>query len=175
MHHSIARRFHGTDIPPTIAIAIWRQLIGASTQLESPLRIATLASADHHPWMAREYFGVNVAITTHTTLTELLESIAQNRCNIILLPAPISAPDAAALHAAGLKLFASLPATAQPLPNGAFPAIAFARITPEPSGDDTSYFLRDGVVETINGFVTTHQQALFLGAHPRPVPLEDLA
>ena len=176
MHRAIAHRFAGTDIHPAAALAIWRQLIGAATQLESPLHIATLDSDPHHAWLAREYFGVGMTIRSYSSIEMLLDSIAKKQSNLALVCQPMVDhiwPEAEQLSAAGFKLFASLPVTTQPLPNHASPALAFAAITPEPSGDDISYFLRDGRVELHNQFQTTHEHALFLGAHPRPVALSE--
>ena len=174
MHRAIAERFAGTDVQPAAALAIWRQLIGAATQLESPLHIATLDRNPHHAWLAREYFGVGVTINHYSSMDALLDSIVKKQSNIALVCQPLVAhiwPEAELLEKVGFKLFASLPVTTQPLPNHTVPALAFAAITPEPSGDDLSYFMRDGRVEILNQFQTTHEQAVFLGACPRPVAL----
>lgn len=172
MHRAIAKRFAGTDLPPAIALVIWRQFIAAATQLESPLSIASLAAASHHRWLAREYFGANVAVCEHDTLSALLHSAEANHCTIVLLPAPIGDcwPNAAALAAQGFMLFARLP-VAQQVPGGFAPALAFARLKPEPSGDDISYFLREEMVEIVPGFAEKRDGARFLGAHPRPILL----
>jgi chorismate mutase len=174
MHRAIADRFAGTDIQPAAALAIWRQLIGAATQLESPLSIATLDRDPHHPWLAREYFGVGVTIHSYSSIEALLDSVAKKQSNLALISQPLAAhiwPEAELLATIGFTLFASLPVTTQPLPNHANPALAFAAITPEPSGDDLSYFLRDGRVDVIDGFQSTSEDALFIGTYPRPVAL----
>lgn len=141
MHFAIAKRFAGTDIPPAAALAIWRQLIGAATQLESPLTSVFLAHEIHHAWLAREYFGVGVGLIPETSLADALETIEQGKGNILLLPAAEQGDwwvDAALFRSHGLAVFASLPVTDAPLPQDAS-ALALAKITPEPSGDDISY------------------------------------
>ena len=59
MHQAIARRFTGTGFPPLTALSIWRQLIGGSTQIESPL--AAVVIEPDHRFLAREYFGLQVS------------------------------------------------------------------------------------------------------------------
>lgn len=174
MHRTIAKRFEGTDIPPVVALAIWRQLIGASTQIESPLCIGTLATHPHHAWLAREYFGAQATVTTYPSLQGMLLGIAQSQTNIALLPPPPVASlsdwyEAEMLHKSGFMIFARLPVTTQPSPGGSPGALAFAGITPEPSGDDVSYFLRDRKIEMVDGFHVERKNAVFLGAHPSPI------
>lgn len=181
MHRAIAERFQGTDIAPGVALAIWRQLIGASTQMESPLCIATLATQPHHGWLAREYFGAGAKIIAQPSLQAMRMSIAQSQCNIAVLPPPTltstamesSWYEAEMLHQSGFMLFARLPVSTQPLPNESLGAFAFAAITPEASGDDVSYFLRDKKVEIVDGFHTARDRAVYLGSHPQPISVPE--
>lgn len=174
MHQALTKRFAGTDFPPLAALAIWRQLIGASTHLESPLNVAYLAAHADHGWLAREYFGVQVGQYAAATLADALAAIQSGRSNLLILPAPRDGDwwhDAKAIHDAGLSIFARLPVAEHNVPGHAQPAIALAAVTPEDSGDDVSYFLEDGKCVTVNGFETTRKHAIFLGAHPRPIAI----
>lgn len=174
MHRAIADRFNGTDMAPLAALSIWRQLIGASTHLESPLAVTHLAAFPEHGWLAREYFGFQVGLSPVASLTDAMARITENRSNILVLPMPSSSDwwaHAAALHAAGIFIFGALPLVNGNLPDGTMPGVALATVTPEPSGDDISYFVREGTLLTVEGFHTTQENAIFLGAHPRPIQL----
>ncbi len=140
MHEAITARFTGTDIPPIAALAIWRQMIGAATTLESPLSVVSLVHQPHHAWLAREYFGAGVGNHTEQSLVEMLDTVAQGTANIVLLPASGDWWRDAGLFAHhGLSIFATLPVSTLPLPQGATPALALAAVQPEPSGNDISY------------------------------------
>jgi chorismate mutase / prephenate dehydratase len=89
MHRSVIQRFSGSLFSVRAALLIWRQIIGASTALESPLKVAVL-SADHRP-RARNYFGANAQITLCASLSELAEKLADKTCTIALLPASLAA------------------------------------------------------------------------------------
>jgi chorismate mutase len=140
MHTRIARAFIGSIFSPKAAVALWRLLIGTSTNLESPLRIAFLASQPDYYWLAREYFGPAINLTSVAAPALVEES------NILLLPAPdISGAGwwrHPLLHKGQpLRIFARLPLAEEELPGEMPPAVALAAITPEPSGDDISYLL----------------------------------
>lgn len=142
MHEAIAKRFAGTDIPPIAALSIWRQLIGASTNLESPLTCVSLAQHPHHAWLAREYFGLGVGNRSDVMLADAIDTIQRGEANILLLPDAAGSDwwrDAALFASNGLRLFATLPVSTMPLPHGEVAAMALSQLSPEPSGNDTSY------------------------------------
>lgn len=144
MHEAIAARFTGTDIPPIAALAIWRQMIGAATSLESPLTCVSLAHQPHHAWLAREYFGAGVGNRTEASLADMLDTVKNGDANILLLPDAAGSDwwrDAALFATHNLAIFATLPVTTQPLPHGTAPALALAPVKTEPSGNDTSYLV----------------------------------
>lgn len=174
MHQAIAKRFTGTPFPPLAGLAIWRQLIGASTHLESPLNITTLDAHPEHLWMAREYFGVQVGTQIARTLVDALAHIRNGSSNIIILPCPTASEwwkGAEAMRVAGLQIFATLPVDGDNLPSGALPAVALAQLTPEPSGDDVSYHVIDGKLVVHSDFNADAGNGIFLGAHPRAIRL----
>lgn len=154
MHQRIAQAFRDSDFPASAALAIWRQIIGASTHVESPLKIA-VTSADHAA-MAREYFGVSAEVLPFSSLADALASKERT----ILLATRADLPVVRAV-APKLKIFGALPLQqAEPA------ALALAELTPEESDDDISYYLRDGRIDTQDGFAPNEQ---WLGAHPRPI------
>lgn len=160
MHQRIAQRFAGSDFPVAAALAIWRHIIGASTHVESQLKIATTSAAQAA--MAREYFGVTAEISTLPALQDALGAITAKRCTILFA----DASDLPVIRAVApkLKIFAAVPL----VPGDTPITLALADITPEPSGDDISYYLENGQIVTRDGFEETPQ---WLGAHPRPIIL----
>ena len=175
MHQALAKRFEGTGFPPLMALAIWRQLIGGSTHVESPLNVTYLAQFPEHQFLAREYFGVQISARKTETLVEACAECAVGKSNILILPTPRESDwwrNGAQLVQHGLFIFASLPVTEENFPHDATRAVALAPVTPENSGDDISYFLTTtGELAIIDGFTTNHDASLFLGAHPRPIRL----
>lgn len=173
MHKMIEKRFTGASFPPLAALAIWRQLIGASTHLESPLNISYLSTHPEHLWLGREYFGVQVGLQPSHTLVDGLAHLRNGSSNILLLPNP-SVSDwwkgAEALKAAGVFIFATLPVVAENLPSGMMSAVALAKLTPEDSGDDISYHVEKGELIVRPGFLPD-EPGVFLGAHPRAISL----
>jgi chorismate mutase len=170
MHRAIAARFKGSAFPPVAALAVWRQLIGASTQLESPIHVTTLAAHPEHEWMAREYFGVQATASTAANLDDALAQMKEGSSNILVLPDPAQSDwwkDAEKIRKAGLFVFAALPV----VKNGAG-AVALAQLKPEDSGEDVSYHVVDGKLHTHDGFVP-ETRGIFLGAHPKPLVLGD--
>lgn len=175
MHQAIAQRFAQSPFPVTMALAIWRQLIGGSTDIESRLKVCYAANRPEQAWLAREYFGVNVGLAAYETGAQALAQLARGESTILLMPADLTAPDwahAPALQAAGLRVFAALPVMDAPLPAGAQPALALAALSPEDSGDDCSLFLHpDGRITPHHGFATELAGALYLGSYPHRITL----
>ncbi len=139
MHKRIANAFAKSIFPARAAVAIWRQLIGASTNFESPLNITFLASQPEHYWLAREYFGPLVNLTSVAGPALVEES------NVLLLPAPDESGanwwrNPPQHKGRPLYLFARLPLVVEELPGEMAPAVALAALSPEPSSDDISYF-----------------------------------
>lgn len=171
MHRAIQKRFAGTNVPVITALSIWRQLIGGSTHLESPL-IATVIDHDHR-FLAREYFGLQASVTLAQNLGDALERIKNNSSNLLILPSPDISDwwkNARMIQEAGLAIFASLPLVEGTLPAGVRPAVALAQLKPEPSGDDISYYVNAGQLEKFDGFIEG-RDGVFLGSHPRPISL----
>jgi chorismate mutase len=173
MHRWVAQRFAGTAASPRMTLAMWRQLIGGSTHIESPLNITYLSNYPEHRFLAREYFGVQVNSKKASTLLDAVDSIHRNESNIVVLPHPESASwwqNIGSYSGSGLRIFALLPVDTASLPTDCTPAVALAAITPENSGDDVSYFVTlDGGLEIVDGFHTQRDGAIFIGAHPRPI------
>ena len=171
MHRAILQRFTGSGFPPLTALSIWRQLIGGSTHVESPL-VATVIDPDHR-FLVREYFGLQAPVSIAQDFDEALERVKSGGANLLILPSPDISDwwkNARMLADAGLAIFASLPLVEGTLPAGVRPAVALAALTPEDSGDDVSYYVNGGKLEKFDGFIED-RDGIFLGAHPRPIAL----
>lgn len=186
MHRRITERFAGSDFPAPAALGVWRQIIGASTHLESPIRIAAASQA--LLWQGRDYFS-RMAVPCPTESAETaLEAVKQQTATIALLPPPT--PETLSFWASWraqhpeLYVFAALPVVLAPGESPA--AYAVAAVRPEASGDDVSLFalaasapLPQGAVVLASnaaqriiqcaGFITELAQAHYLGTLPRPL------
>lgn len=140
MHRRIHAAFKDSDFSPAAALLIWRQIIGSSTHLESPIVIAPAKGVER--WQAREYFGRAVTCLAPVSIREALAAVMGKNATIALLPAPTddSLVDWAALaEMKQLRVFAALPVV---LAEGESPACyAVAAVKNEPSGDDMSLLL----------------------------------
>ncbi len=169
MHRYIIERFRGSNFSTRAALLIWRQIIGASTALESPLKIAVL-SADHRP-RARNYFGANALVTLCASLADVAAKLADKTSTIALLPAAMDAGWWDALPEP-YRIFTQLPILAEDEKN--LPILyALAAIDPEPSGDDVSFYVVDGALKTLDGFVPPDAANLpgarWFGASAKPI------
>ncbi len=172
MHRRIAQRFKGTSFAVAAALTIWRQMIGASTHVESPLSIASLESAPHHASLAREYFGAQSPQSHFADIGSALDALLGGSCNLLLVPHDLPTEGWQAIHARApqLQVFASLPVAEQFLPAGQHPAFSLAVITPEPSDDDITLLLTPQGVQMRDGFADAAEHPI-LGVYPRPLTI----
>lgn len=169
MHRSVIERFRGSLFSSRAALLIWRQIIGASTALESPLKIAVLSEA-HRP-RARNYFGANARISTFESLADIGDALKNKNCTIALLPASLEAGWWDALPE-NFRIFTQLPILERDM--AWLPTLnALAAIAPEPSGDDVSFYVVNGELKTLEGFVPPDEanlpNARFLGSSAKPI------
>lgn len=130
--------------PPAAAAAIWRLLIGASTSVESPLTVAAFTPDQNNDfyWLAREYFGPSAQFSKHNTIKRVMSDVMDGKASVGIVPTiQTSDTDYWWMHLLepavdAPKIFACIPfitpGTRQPT------ALAFGRIAPEESGDDTT-------------------------------------
>ena len=174
MHRTVIERFRGSKFSTRAALLIWRQIIGASTALESPLKIAVLRE-EHRP-RARNYFGANAQITFCASLAEISAALKNKTSTLALIPASLEAGWWDAIPE-DFRIFAQLPVLARDMQN--LPTLyALAALDPEPSGDDVSFYVVDGKIKTLDGFVPPEKAnitgARWLGACAKPISPEKL-
>ncbi len=174
MHRKIVERFRGTKFSTRAAFLIWRQIIGASTSIESLLKVAVLA--EEHRARARNYFGANAQITLCASLAELSTALANKTATIALIPAVLPAGWWDAIPER-FRIFAQLPILARDCAR--LPTLyALADLDPEPSGEDVSLYVVNGAINILDGFVPPENANLpgsrFLGACAKPIRSETL-
>lgn len=141
----IVQAFEKTSFCPVAASTIWRQIIGASTCIESPLSVSVYhtKAMQHLPWVAREHFGSAVPLTLAGKSGQVISDVHDGRANIGVLPFPDEVDSWwSFINQEGMpRIFAHLPGVlSDNLPKHIPLALAIGHVMPEPSGDDESYF-----------------------------------
>jgi len=146
MLRRISEAFKGTGFSPAAAAQIWRIIIGASTAMEAPLTVSVCATNgdNDHYWLAREYFGPAAIISKQPHIRRVISDVLDGTASIGIVPT-LSRDDESgwwtSLMNADAKIFAHLPFVV-PDDKAKYPsALAFAKLQPEDSGDDTSVYV----------------------------------
>ncbi len=147
MLRRMVNQFQGSAFHPLAVATIWRQIIAASANTESPLKLSVYAPSEHTPLalFAREYFGAFCPVQRQPTAKRVIGDVVDGKANIGILPLPQNdEPDPwwpllAAQGEAAPHIFARLPFVNIASPRDSLGAFAIANITPETSGNDVSY------------------------------------
>lgn len=167
MHAAMFARFMNTPLGAQAGAEIWRLFISAHTMIESQLKIV---STPNTATLAQCYFSLLAHYEEAADVTGVIEALRSHRAEIACIAndAAVLATIITALPDA--RVFAYAPLV---LNDGKTPQALFVGfVTPEPSGDDVSYFLHDGTVVTVAGYHETHPTlsgAAFIGAHATPL------
>ncbi|MCX7630776.1 MAG: chorismate mutase [Geminicoccaceae bacterium] len=156
-------------IPTGTLVRTWRELLAASTRLQTPLALAVWAPAGRERvWdLARDQFGSATPAERATDPRRALRRVASGEAQIAVLPLPEEGEDwwTDLLEPPGDALCAigRLPFVAE----GGCEALAFAALDPEPSGDDRSLFVleTEGAISRAGLLLALEQARLF----PRPL------
>lgn len=139
--------FKPTDFPAGAGAAIWRIIIGASTGIESELKLSVFTPERDNDlyWLAREYFGPTAPILKQPQINRVIGDVMDNKASVGIVPflrSSDTTPWWTNLMQAGdgtPKIFAHVPFVYTDVPGKAIPsALAIAKLVPEPSGDDMS-------------------------------------
>jgi chorismate mutase len=150
--------FKGGTFPAPAAAHMWRIIISASLSLESPLTVAAYCPEPQHEiyWFAREYFGNFTPISKEPTARRILGEVIDGKAQVGVLPLPDdSAEGKWWLKIPGnLKIFACIPFI---LPKGGeIKALAVAKVEPEDTGNDLSFFR----IETVSDVSQSRLKAI---------------
>lgn len=138
---------HRGPLPAAVVARIWREMIGASDQIQSPVRVLVHAPAKSVGYwdLARNHFGSVARMSMHVSAQRVLTEIAEGADAVGLLALPEEDdPDPWWTHILGgeearVQVIARLPFFASA--TGQFEDLAtlvVARFGPERSGDDVS-------------------------------------
>lgn len=153
MHARIYDAFSTSPFSAVAALCIWRQIIGASTHLESPITVAISTSTPELISLTRDYFGRVITITTFATVSDAIAEIHAAKATIMVInpPAAATLSDWWALKNSSLKIFAALPVI---LAENESPlAYAAAAITPEPSESDETLYMSSRLSPNASRFI----------------------
>jgi len=147
---------HSGSFPKTALVRIWREIIGALTQVQGPFSVAVFAPPEYPGYwdLARDHFGSATPMTRYATVDNVVRAAGEASSVIGVLPYPHEASaDPWWRHLASeerdsLRIVARLPfiAPARELRGENVTAVAVARMEQEPTGRDRSFF----AIETAN-------------------------
>jgi len=147
MLRRILKRFEGTGFSPVGAAAIWRIIIGTSTALESDMTLCVYAPEKESDlfWLAREYFGMASPVIKEPHIKRVIGNVMDNKAAVGIVPL-LQGNDSSDWWTSLLqpgddtpKVFAHVPFVYPAgSPRNVVGALALAKLTPEPSGDDIS-------------------------------------
>ena len=169
MVRRIIEEFRPTDFPAGAAAAIWRIIIGASTNVESKLTLSVFSDEKDNNlyWLAREYFGPTSPIIKQPHIKRIIGDVMDGKAAVGIVPFLRSADTSnwwTVLMQQGEnvpKIFAHVPFVYTDVPGKDIPsAIAIARLVPEPSGDDMSLI----VIEADSTVSQSRLQTAFVNA-----------
>ncbi|MEZ5690378.1 MAG: chorismate mutase [Rickettsiales bacterium] len=167
MIRDITERFAESDFPAASAAAIWRIIIGASTNVESKLTTSIFSDEKESKlyWLAREYFGPNIPIIKQPYVKRVISDVIEDKASVGIVPNMDNISDDDNWWVLLLqqgenspKIFAHIPfVNNQPTDRNNPSALAIAKLIPEPSGDDISII----VIEAEHNVSQNRLQTIF--------------
>lgn len=141
----IVERFSTLNFSAAGAASIWRTIIGTSTSLESDLTLSVYSPERETDlcWMAREYFSAAAPLIRQPHIKRVIGDVIDGKAAVGIVPT-IRGDDTSywwtnLMGEGAPKVFAHIPfVLPAELDRMALSALAIAKLTPEPSGDDVS-------------------------------------
>lgn len=144
---------HGGRLPTKVVVRVWREILAATANMQSPLTVAVYAPDDAVGYwdLARDHYGSGTRMSLHGAANAVVRAVVDGTATVGVVPLPRDAepePWWPLLVGAG----ENAPSVVTRLPfiaNDARPAepvgaLAIARMTQRPTGDDVSMI----VIET---------------------------
>jgi len=136
---------HGGRFPPAAMVRLWREIMGAFTFLQCPIRVAICRPADQPGYwdLARDHFGVQIPFTAHETPIQVLAAVRADPNVVGVVPAPAQDepqpwwPRLMSGDPTTPNIVQKLPFVAMPNSRGReLTGFVLARLDAEPSGED---------------------------------------
>lgn len=136
---------HAGRFPAGAVVRLWREIMGAFTFLQCPIRVAICRPSDQPGYwdLARDHFGVQIPFTAHETPSQVLAAVGADPNVVGLVPAPVQDepqpwwPRLMSGDPTTPNIVQKIPFVAMPNSRGReLSAFVLARLDAEPSGDD---------------------------------------
>lgn len=167
MLRNIWKEFSDSKFSPVAACSMWRQIIAASTNIESKMRISVYAPEgfDTLYWLAREYFGSFSTIIRHPNCNRVVGDVVDGKAEVGLLPA-LNHEDhsdwwltLAQQQENPPRLFAHVPFVHAKSEAARYSSFAIARVEAEPTDSDVTLIAVETADTSINRLTTAFATA----------------
>ena len=167
MLRHIWKTFEDSKFSSVAACGIWRQIIAASTRIESDLRVSVYAPDTDQTlyWLAREYFGPFTAITRHPNCNRVVGDVVDGKAEVGILPPLTHEKHAdwwltlAYQEENPPRLFAHIPFVVSMSESARYSSFAISRIEAEPTDDDITLLAVETSDISINRLSTAFSMA----------------
>jgi chorismate mutase-like protein len=138
---------HVGRFPPGAMVRLWREIMGAFTFLQCPIRVAICRPPDQPGYwdLARDHFGGQIPFSAHETPSQVLAAVRADPNVVGLVPAPVQDepqpwwPRLMSGDPTTPNVIHRIPFVATPNSRGRdLAAFVLARLEAEPSGEDRS-------------------------------------
>jgi chorismate mutase-like protein len=136
---------HVGRFPPAAMVRLWREIMGAFTFLQCPIRVAVCRPAEQPGYwdLARDHFGVQIPFTAHETPIQVLAAVRADP-NVVGVVPPPAQDEPQPWWPRLMSGDPTTPSVVQKLPFVAMPnsrgrdlsGLVLARLEPERSGED---------------------------------------
>ena len=147
---------HGGRLPAKVVVRVWREILAATADMQSPLNVAVYAPDDAVGYwdLARDHYGSGTRMSLHGAANAVVRAVVDGTATVGVVPLPQDGeaePWWPLLVAAG----ENAPAVVTRLPfiasgerrAGPEGALAIARMTQQPTGDDVSMIVVEADAE----------------------------
>lgn len=138
---------HRGPFPRRALVRLWRELLGATTRLQSDFGVTVYRTEEATGYwdLARDHYGSETPITAHSSPAQVIAAVAEGTATVGVLPMP-QEDDAQAWWPTLVGPDPNMPRVIARLPfvahdrGASAEALAIARTSAEPTGDDRSLF-----------------------------------
>jgi chorismate mutase / prephenate dehydratase len=85
----LAARHRGA-LPFASVVRIWREMLAATVQIETPFAVAVLTSAERQGFwdLARDHFGSHTPMSAHHSIGQVIRAVTKGQASVGILPMP---------------------------------------------------------------------------------------